>query len=74
MLPKTNTEFWTKKFAYNVSRDKENYQKLQGLGWNVIIVWGCEVKEKVKEKRLAELYYEIKSGNRSEFSSEDVGL
>jgi DNA mismatch endonuclease (patch repair protein) len=41
--PKTRTEFWQKKFAMNVERDKRNQQKLCESGWHVIIVWECEI-------------------------------
>lgn len=42
--PSTNTEYWLKKFAQNVERDRENEEKLKQLGWNVIVIWGCELK------------------------------
>ena len=41
--PSINTEFWQKKFADNVARDKRTEQELKALGWNVIVVWECEV-------------------------------
>lgn len=42
--PKSNEEFWRKKFAYNLERDERNYAKLSELGWEVIIVWECELR------------------------------
>lgn len=45
-LPKTNTKFWKNKIASNVERDKKNIQQLEGLGWNVILIWECEIKKK----------------------------
>lgn len=44
--PKSNTAFWKKKFAYNVKRDVEHQAKLKELGWKVLIVWQCELKNK----------------------------
>jgi DNA mismatch endonuclease (patch repair protein) len=41
--PKTNMEYWLSKFERNIERDKKNTNLLQLLGWNVIIVWECEV-------------------------------
>ena len=41
--PSTNTDFWQKKFADNVARDKRTEQELKALGWNVIVVWECEI-------------------------------
>lgn len=46
-LPKSNTEFWKEKIGANVKRDKENLKKLKELGWNVIVIWECELKPKV---------------------------
>ena len=43
-VPSTNTEFWQKKFAENVARDKRTEQELKALGWNVIVVWECEIE------------------------------
>lgn len=43
--PKSNTEFWKKKFAQNVSRDRRNAAALKKLGWNVITVWQCETED-----------------------------
>lgn len=42
--PKSNSEFWQKKFAYNIERDERNYNRLRELGWNVIIIWECEIR------------------------------
>ncbi|MFA7172032.1 MAG: very short patch repair endonuclease [Kiritimatiellia bacterium] len=43
--PKTNVEFWEKKFVRNIERDKENFIKLKTLGWKVIVVWECQLKK-----------------------------
>ena len=48
--PSSNSEFWQKKFAANVERDARNYAALKALGWNVLIIWECEVKEIVRSK------------------------
>jgi DNA mismatch endonuclease (patch repair protein) len=50
--PKSNTEFWLAKFAKNIARDKENISELRTLGWNVIVIWECELM-KYPEKVLA---------------------
>ena len=44
-IPKTNTDFWKDKIIYNQKRDKDNISKLQGEGWNVIVVWECELSK-----------------------------
>lgn len=59
VLPETNTEFWKKKFDCNRERDKQNYKKLQDDGWNVIIVWECEIRHSDRKMRLETLVEEI---------------
>ena len=42
--PKSNVSFWEAKFKGNVERDKNNLEALAILGWKVITVWECEVR------------------------------
>jgi len=59
-LPTTNTEFWEKKISANIERDKRNIEKLKSEGWNVIVVWQCEIAStKKREVRLERLIEEI---------------
>ncbi|MGO7587844.1 very short patch repair endonuclease [Rhizobium leguminosarum] len=46
--PKSNTAFWEDKFARNVARDVRNTSDLNALGWNVIVVWECELASQRK--------------------------
>lgn len=43
-LPQRNAEFWKKKLEGNVERDSRAQQRLKELGWNVLILWQCEIK------------------------------
>lgn len=43
--PKSNQEYWNKKFKKNVENDIKNQNMLRNLGWHVIIIWECEIKE-----------------------------
>lgn len=51
-LPKSNTDFWKKKFELNVERDRAKELALEALGWKVLIVWECELKRKSFERIL----------------------
>ena len=44
-IPKTRSEFWAYKFAQNVARDVRSTMALEHLGWTVITIWECELKE-----------------------------
>ena len=58
-LPQTNTEFWEKKLYRNKKRDENHIQKLREMGWNVIVVWECELKPGKSENSLIELADEL---------------
>ena len=42
--PKTNIEFWQKKFNKNVENDRKHNQLLIEMGWTPITIWECELK------------------------------
>ncbi|MFZ5811310.1 MAG: very short patch repair endonuclease [Thermodesulfobacteriota bacterium] len=42
--PRTNQDYWLQKFSRNVARDKKAFSDLTALGWSVIVVWECEMK------------------------------
>jgi len=43
-LPKSRIEYWQPKIARNSQRDAENILQLNNLGWNVLILWQCELQ------------------------------
>lgn len=43
--PKSRTWFWNNKFLDNVARDQRVARVLRGLGWQVLIVWECELRD-----------------------------
>ena len=51
-MPKTNMEFWERKFGENVARDCRNEKMLGQTGWRVLVIWECEIAdpEKLKDK------------------------
>ncbi len=58
--PASNEEYWRKKIACNLERDNRAHQRLQALGWEVLIVWECELKADTKEATLERLCLQIK--------------
>ncbi|MCP4481345.1 MAG: DNA mismatch endonuclease Vsr [bacterium] len=44
-IPKSNTEYWDSKFKRNIDRFKEVSECLKKNGWNVFVIWECEVKD-----------------------------
>lgn len=45
-VPKTNLEYWNQKFENNIKRDKKEDEELQRLGWALIVIWECQIKNK----------------------------
>lgn len=43
--PKSNKGYWLPKLESNVERDKRHQEALKKEGWDVMVVWECEVKE-----------------------------
>lgn len=60
-MPKSNKSFWEKKLECNRIRDEENIKKLKNLGWNVIVVWQCEIKGNLFESRMKKLTEELQA-------------
>ena len=56
-LPSSRADFWENKLSDNVARDQYQLATLHGLGWHVVIVWECELREGLA--RLELLYSEI---------------
>jgi DNA mismatch endonuclease (patch repair protein) len=41
--PESNVAFWGAKLERNRERDDQNVEKLEALGWRVLVVWECEM-------------------------------
>jgi len=48
--PKSNKNFWLPKLKKNIQRDKKNTIFLKKRGYNIIVLWECEVKKEKKWK------------------------
>lgn len=44
--PKENAAYWKKKIRRNKERDAESQEALRGMGWDVLIIWECQLKER----------------------------
>ena len=51
-IPKTNQVWWRKKLEDNAVRDKRCAVALRRLGWRVITIWECQIKNGNLDKRL----------------------
>lgn len=44
-LPKSRTDYWGEKISRNKERDARNLKDLRDAGWEVGVVWECELKD-----------------------------
>ncbi|MBI3735277.1 DNA mismatch endonuclease Vsr [Candidatus Sumerlaeota bacterium] len=44
-IPKSRKRFWLDKFARNVERDSVARKTLRKLGWRVLTIWACQVRD-----------------------------
>ena len=52
-MPKSRLEYWGPKILANRRRDLKKTRQLRALGWRVITVWECELRQPLKlEARL----------------------
>ena len=54
-IPSTNREFWVAKIRRNRERDQENYVVLQENGWQVIVIWECQLKPALIDHTMREV-------------------
>ena len=59
--PSSNQEYWEPKILRNVERDNQNTALLKESGWNIIVVWECELKKAVREQTLEKLAEQIRN-------------
>lgn len=59
VMPQTRTEWWLEKINGTRFRDQDNVVQLKALGWNVITIWECQLKKKIKQISLNQLKTEI---------------
>lgn len=55
VAPKTRTEWWTEKINGTIERDDIKIKELEKMGWNVKILWECELKPEKRTKTLEDL-------------------
>lgn len=74
-LPKSNVEFWKEKIERNIERDRESMQALIDLGWKVIRVWECGLRNKAnREEALNKIYDSITSPDGCDYSLEETDI
>lgn len=63
--PKTNPTYWNAKFNANKERDVRNQASLEALGYQVLVIWECEIKKDLdaQVQRVKEAIVSRQTGN-----------
>jgi DNA mismatch endonuclease (patch repair protein) len=54
--PKSNQEFWSKKFSDNIDRDLRTKSALEALMWRVVVIWECELNKTKFTETISRLF------------------
>ena len=65
-LPKSKLDFWKPKLEANRQRDLVLQQQLRDLGWRVLVVWECEMKETERVSVLVANFLRERDGGEDE--------
>ena len=64
VMPENHKDFWAEKLLKNKERDEKKKRQLEQMGWNVIVVWECQLKGEEKLPALEKLKSDVwKGGN-----------
>lgn len=44
--PASRREYWDTKLDGNIYRDKKNARLLHSLGWRILVIWECQIKNR----------------------------
>lgn len=58
-FPKSNKEFWKKKFARNRERDEQNIKYYHEQCWRVCVVWECAIRGKKSRQKIEKVTEQI---------------
>ena len=58
-LPKANADYWLAKILRNKNRDKDVQQRLKAMGWHVLVVWECELRDIMELKSSLSAFLDI---------------
>jgi len=61
--PKSNVGFWKQKIETTVERDKRKQMELKTNGWNIIVIWECQLKPESIDFTLTKLSNQLKENS-----------
>ena len=61
--PKSNLDFWEKKFSANIKNDESKREQLENSGWRMIVLWECDIEHRF-EQTMETLVSRLREGNQ----------
>jgi DNA mismatch endonuclease (patch repair protein) len=56
VMPKRNKSYWKPKLERNIEKQKKDIEKLKKEGWDVKVIWECELKNyKLAKQKIEEI-------------------
>lgn len=55
--PKSNTDYWAPKLRRNQERDSEKIAALRAIGFRILIVWECEVRDAAELAKVLQEFF-----------------
>ena len=49
-MPVTHHKYWSEKLTRNVDRDRKTHRSLRRKGWDILLIWECQIPSKNLEK------------------------
>ena len=60
--PSSNASYWHPKLERNVERDAVAQERLNGMGWRVMVIWECETRDLDQLGRCLSLFLKNRQG------------
>ena len=61
VVPKSTTDFWIAKIERNKERDQKEYKALREAGWQVIVIWECQLKKAALDTTMRRVEHTLNS-------------
>ena len=58
-LPRTNQQFWKKKFARNRERDQQTVAAYRDMSWRVCVIWECAIRGRNAKGKIRNVTEEV---------------
>jgi DNA mismatch endonuclease, patch repair protein len=62
VIPKTRRDWWLNKIHSNIANDSKATGKLKDEGWNILVLWECDLKKDKLHTTLNELAENLAAG------------